>query len=743
LSSLAPERHFGERGLIVGQRQRRRDAPDKVKGTALYVSDLAYAGTLVAGVLRSPHPHARITELDTTPARSLPGVRAVLTGGDLPGENVVPLAQADWPILAGEFVRHVGEAVAVVAAEDAESCRRALAAIAVEYQPLVATLDPETALAAGEVMAHFKIRRGEASVALSRSDLVVVEETYHTPWQSHVALETQGALAVPDGSGGVVVHAALESPFPVQRAVASATGLDLNRVRVVQAVTGGGFGSKEESAAPPAAQAAVLALATGRPVRLLFSREEEMAATCKRHAARIRMKTGATRDGHLFAAEIDVLLDGGAYATASPAVLFRSAVHAAGPYRVPNVKVDARVVRTHKVPAGSFRGLGVPQVAFAAESQMNRLAERLDMDPLDLRRRNALGEGDEMITGQQLTASVGLRDVLGQVAEASDFARKRKAYATAAGPVRRGIGLAAGYSGIGLGSLGKHANPAGAAIIVSPDGSVTVAVGTADAGQGTAIALVQIAAESLGCPLELVRLVESDTSRVPDSGPSSSSRGTLMSGNAIRDAAEKIRAAMEPVVGEGGLAWRDAVFACVKNQVGLAAHGWAVPPPTTFDSATGQGDPFVAYTFSAAAVEVEVDIETGETKVLHVVSGHDAGRIVNPTAAEGQVEGGVAQALGYALLEEHRLQDGRVANDSLSSYMVPTALDAPDTKTLFVEHAFPWGPFGAKGLSDATVVAVAPAAAAAVAQAAGVELAEIPATPERILRARTAAREKA
>jgi hypothetical protein len=276
----------------------------------------------------------------------------------------------------------------------------------------VATLEAETALAAGEVMAHWRVRRGEAAIALSGSDLVVVEETYRTPWQAPAALEPQAALALPDGAGGVVVHASLESPFSVQRAVASATGLDLNRVRVVQAVTGGGFGGKEESAAPPAAQAAVLALASGRPVRLLYTREEEMATASRRHPARIRLKLGATRDGHLFAAEVDVLLDGGAYATVSPAVLQRAAVHACGPYRVPNVKVDARVVRTHKTPAGSFRGLGVPQVAFAVESQMNLLAERLDMDPLELRRRNALSEGDETITGHRLTASAGLRDVL-------------------------------------------------------------------------------------------------------------------------------------------------------------------------------------------------------------------------------------------------------------------------------------------------------------------------------------------
>ncbi len=721
--------------MIVGQRLRRRDAADKVKGAALYVADLPYARALVAGVLRSPHPHARLTELDTTPARILPGVRTVLTSRDLPGENLVPLIQADWPILAGEFVRHVGEAVALVAAEDAESCRRALAAIVVEYQPLVATLDPEAALAAGEVVAHWKIRRGEASVAFSRRDLVIVEETYRTPWQAHASLEPQAALALPDGAGGVLVYASLESPFTVQRAVASATGLDLNRVRVLQAVTGGGFGGKDESAALPAAQAAVLALATGRPVRLLFSREEEMAATSKRHPARIRVKTGATRDGHLFAAEVDILLDGGAYATVSPAVLLRSAVHACGPYRVPNVRVDARVVRTHKVPGGSFRGLGVPQVAFAVESQLDRLAARLNLDPLDLRRRNALVEGDETITGQRLMSSVGLKDVLNRVAETSDWYQKRKAYASGSGAIRRGIGLAAGYFGIGLGSLGKQSNPAGASIVVSPDGSVTVAVGTSDAGQGTSTALTQIAAESLGCPVELVRIVESDTSRIPDSGPTAASRATVMSGNAIRDAAEKICSAMEPVVGESNLSWRDAVFACVKNQVGLATQGWAVPPESTFDLATGQGEPFIGYTFSAAIVEVEVDTETGETRVLRVVSGHDAGRIINPATAEGQVEGGALQALGSALLEEHAFRDGRVQNDQLSTYLIPTALDAPEIRPVFVEHAFPWGPHGAKGLADSPVIAVAPALAAAIAQAAGARLVELPATAERVWRA--------
>ena len=726
--------------MIVGQRLPRRDAPDKVQGTAAYVADLHFTGALQAAVLRSPHPHARIVRLDVGEARTLPGVRGVLTAKDIPGENLVPLFQPDWPVLATDVVRHVGEAVAIVAAEDAEALGRAMAAIEVEYEPLAPVLDAEAARKARALLAEWKVRRGEATVALSRSDLVVVEGTYHLPAQEHAYLETQGAVALPDGSGGVVVHASVASPSYLQRTVASLTGLDLNRVRVVQAVTGGSFGGKEESAALPGAQAALLALKTGRPVRLLLSRSEDMATTSKRHAARVRMRTGATRDGHLIAAEVDLLLDGGAYATLSPAVLFRAAVHACGPYRVPNVRIDAYAVRTNRVPAGSFRGLGVPQVAFAAESQMDLLAEKLGVDPLDLRRRNALAEGDETITGQKLTSSVGLKDVLARVAEASDWSRRRKAYAEASGPVRRGIGVAAGYFGIGLGALGKHNNSAGASIVIAPDGSVTVAVGTTEVGQGTTTAITQIAADALGCPVEVVRVVEGDTSRVAESGPTSASRATVMSGNAVRYAARKIREAMDPVVSGADLAWRDAVFACVRNQIGLAAQGWAIPPETTFDASSGQGDPFMAYTFSAAVVEVEVDTETGEARVLRVVSGHDAGRIVNPAGAEGQVEGGVVQALGYALLEQAAEKDGRMLNDRLDRYVLPTTMDAPETKPVFVEHAWAWGPHGAKGLGDSPMVATAPAVTAAIAQAAGVRIDRLPATPERVL---AAIREKA
>jgi len=718
--------------MIVGERIRRPDAPDKVKGSALYIEDLAFTGSLWGAVLRSPHAHARVTRLDVTRARAVGGVHAVLTAKDIPGKNLIPMIQADWPVLAAGFVRHVGEGVALVAAESREAVTEALHTIVVEYEPLPALLDMEDALRAGEVISHWKVRRGEAAAALKRTDLVVVEGTYRTPYQEHAYIEPNGMIAVPDGRGGVVVYGSMQCPFYVQKAVASALGCDLAQARIVQTVTGGGFGGKEDAPSAPGAQVALLARATGRPVRLILSREEDMAVMSKRHPGRIRMRTAATPDGQLVAAEVDYLLDGGAYATLSPVVLFRGTVHACGPYRVPNVKVDSRVVRTHKVPCGAFRGFGEPQVVFACESQMDRLAERLGIDPLVLRLKNALAEGDETITGHRLTESVGFGDVLDKVAASSDWTRKRAEYARDSGAVRRGIGLAACYYGVGLGAMGKHLNPAGASVVVAADASVTVAVGTTEIGQGMITVLSQIAAEALGCPVELVHVVEPDTSRVPDSGPTVASRTTVMSGNAIRDAAAKIRAVMEPVIADSGLSWREAVALCVQKQVGLAAHGWAVPPATTFDLETGQGEAYICYTFSANVVELEVDTETGQTRVLAVHSGHDTGKVINPTTGEGQIEGGVVQGLGYALVEEHALKDGRIVNDQFSTYIIPTPLDVPEIHPILVEHPYAWGPYGAKGLGETPIIAVAPAVTAAIHHAAGVRLDEIPATPERV-----------
>jgi len=730
--------------MSVGTRAPRPDALDKVRGSARYVEDLAFRGSLLAGVLRSPHAYARIAELEVSRARSLPGVQAVVTAADIPGRNLIPMIREDWPVLAESEVRHVGEAVALVAAEDRASLEAALEAIHVRYDVRAPLLDPEIALLRGELHAEWKVDRGDVEAAFARPDLVLVEASYHTPYQEHAYIENNGVIGVPDAGPAVTVYGSMQCPFYVQKAVASVLGCDLNHARIVQTVTGGGFGGKEDAPSLPGAHVALLVAATGRPVRLIFTREEDMAVMSKRHPGRVRCRTAATREGELVAAEVDFLLDGGAYATLSPVVLWRGTMHACGPYRLPNVRVRSHAVRTHSVPCGAFRGFGEPQAVFAAEGQMDRLADALGMDPLELRRRNALGVGDTTITGHKLAESVGFADVLDRVAEASGWKKKRERNGEADGSRRRGIGIAASYYGVGLGALGRHLNPAGASVVVSGDGSVSVAVGTTEIGQGMIAVLSQITAEALGCPLNKVRVVEADTSRVPDSGPTVASRTTVMSGNAIRDAAWKVRRAMEPLVADSGMSWAEAVRFCVEHQVGLAAHGWAIPPETTVDVETGQGKPYICYSFSANTVEVEVDTETGETRVLEVHSAHDAGRLINPTTGEGQIEGGVVQGLGYALVEEHATREGRILNDQLSTYIIPTSADVPEIHAHVVEHPYSWGPYGAKGLGETPIIAVAPAVTAAIHAAVGVRVDRIPATPERVwqaLRARARAKE--
>jgi CO/xanthine dehydrogenase Mo-binding subunit len=692
-----------------------------VAGRTAFLRDFDVAGRLIGGVLRSPHAHARIARLDTSLALDVPGVRAVIAAQDIPGSNVVPVIQTDWPVLAGEYVRHVGEAVALVAAETEEALSEGLRSISVDYEALAATLDVEAALASGEVVSQVRLKRGEAQVALGQSDLVVVEGTYLTPYQDHADLEPLGVLALPDGSGGLVIVCASETPAAVQRAVGTALGFTLNRVRIVQSAAGGSS-RKEETPALLGAQAALLAQATSRPVSLLLSREDDMRVTTKRHPARIRCRTGATRDGHLIAAEVDLLLDGGAYATLSPLVLQRAAQSACGPYRIPNVSVNAKVVRTHKVPGGAFRGSGEAQVAFAAEGQMDLLSQALGLDPLELRLRNGLAPGDSLATGRRLGGGVGLRDVLERVATSSDWDRKRALFGQDEGVVRRGIGIATAHSG--LHPTGRAGGVVAVSLGVSADGSVTLSAGRGELGQGLGAAIAQAAAEALRCPPELVRVLDADTSRVPDSSGWLTPAGLLV--EAARDAGRRIRAAMDGVTADAGFGWREGVEACLRRRVPLAAFGFASAP----DVPEGT-DAEVSGTFSATVAEIEVDSETGETRVLRVFSAHDAGRVQDAARAEGQIEGGVVQGLGFALLEGQRLHEGELLKGDLTSYRVPTSEDAPEVHSLLVETVGEGSvPDGTKDLGEAALISLPGAVASGIQNALGVRLLELPLSPE-------------
>ena len=800
----------------VGERVARPDALDKVTGSARYIDDLAFGGMLFAAVVRSPHAHARIRNLSLSRARKMEGVHVVIAARDIRGANLIPLIQQDQPMLAVDEVRHIGEAVALVGAETRQQAEEAARAVKVDYEVLPATLSIEEGYKRGEIIQHWKIRRGSPQEIFSRKDVSVVEGTYFTPYQEHAYIETNGMIAVPETDGSITVYGSLQCPFYVQKAVASVTGLMMNACRVIQTVTGGGFGGKEDAPSLPAAMVASLAQATGRPVKYVMPREEDMQVMSKRHPGKIVSRMAASRDGKLLAVDVDYFLDSGAYATLSPVVLWRGINHAAGPYRCEHARVDAYAIRTHKIPCGAFRGFGEPQIVFAQECQIDRLAEKLGIDPLKFREMNSLELGDVTLTGQRLKESVGFKETIAEVKRASRYEELRQeierenAVSTPDRRTglrqrrRRGLGLGCCYYGVGLGARGGYLNAAGASVVVSADASVTVAVGTTEIGQGMITVLSQIAADAIGCPLEFVRILPPDTALVPDSGPTVASRTTLMSGNAIADACRQIRERItaacadfdfsraienrrgststgrkldgttakinfkDIVSGSGAageenrsfssetekaaLIWKATIQHCFQNMVQLSAHGWAVPPQTTYDSETGMGDVYVTYSYTTNLAEVEVDMETGEARVLRVWTAHDVGKVINPQTGEGQIEGGVVQGLGYALTEEHILADresppdprvrradgrkgfnpGRILNDQFSTYIIPTAMDMPEIHSIIVEKSFSYGPSGAKGLGETPIIAVAPAIVNAIAHATGIRLMRIPATPERI-----------
>jgi CO/xanthine dehydrogenase Mo-binding subunit len=788
----------------VGERVARPDSVDKVQGRAKYIDDLSFGGMLYAAVVRSPFAHASIRKIDTAKARRMPGVHAVLTAQDIPGTNIIPVIQQDQPMLAEREVRHVGEAVVLVAAESRAQAEAAARAVRVVYEELPAILTIEEGFKRKEIVQHWKLRRGSPHEIFGRKDIVVIEGIYRTPYQEHAYIETNGMIAVPETDGGITVYGSLQCPFYVQKAVAGITGLHLNHCRIIQTVTGGGFGGKEDAPSLPAAMTAVLAQATGRPVKYIMAREEDMQVMSKRHPGKIAYRTAATRDGKLLAIDVDFFLDAGAYATLSPVVLWRGINHACGPYRCEHARVDAYAVRTHKVPCGAFRGFGQPQIVFAHECQMDRLAAKLGIDPLRFREMNGLELGDETITGQRLQESVGFKETIAQVQRKSNYEalkeeidRENSVHSPKSGAqrrgTRRGLGIGCCLYGVGLGARGGYLNPASASVVISGDGSVIVAVGTTEIGQGMITVLSQIAADSLGCPIEFIRVLPPDTSLVPDSGPTVASRTTLMSGNAIADACRQIKGRMDTACAgfsegphappassssesfkkittqsyqsraarlvaeqndEASTLWKATIQHCVQKMIQLSAHGWAVPPQTTYDPESGLGDVYVTYSYSTNLVEVEVDMETGETRVLRVWTAHDVGKAINPQTGEGQIEGGVVQGIGYALLEEHMLvsQDGfndgrasksrdadefrpgRILNDQFSTYIIPTPMDTPEIYPIIVEREFPYGPFGAKGLGETPIIAVAPAVINAIAHATGIRLSEIPATPERLWR---------
>lgn len=694
----------------VGRNVRRKDSDAKVTGAAKYIDDLTFPDMLHGRTIRSSVPRGRIKAIrlafDTSRF-------TVVDYRDIPGRNVVALIDDDQPCLAEHEVYHYAEPILLLAHRD----RAALHAadVQIDYSPQPAVFDPVRSTRSFKTIA---IDKGSIDDGFRQAD-VVIEGEYATGHQEQLYIETNGVIAVPEGDG-ICVYGSMQCPYYVHRALAVALGLPAGRVRVVQTETGGGFGGKEEYPSHIACHAALLALKARRPVKLIYDRVEDMVATTKRHPAIVRHRTGVSRDGRLLAMDIEVMLDGGAYCTLSPVVLSRGVLHATGPYTCPHVRIRGRAMRTNTPPNGAFRGFGAPQTQFAMEVHMDRIAEALQADPVRLRRRNAMRPGDTTATGQILPQDTSAVEVLDAAVKRTGFTRKRRQWQG----TPRGIGLSLFFHGSGFTGSGEVKLASKAAIELTATG-VRVLVGSTEIGQGTRTMHAQIVAETLGIAYDAVEVSEADTSRVPDSGPTVASRTCMIVGGLLARAARRLR---ERLQGQSpGEYFRTKGPLVITEQ-------YERPPGLAWSDETYVGDAYGSYGWGCNVVELEVDQATWEVRPTKVTAVVEIGRAIHPSMAAGQVEGGTAQGLGYALLEDVVMKDGRMANASLTNYIIPTPPDTPPIDTVILEKPYQHGPFGAKGVGEMPIDGPAPAVINALRHA-GFDLRSIPATPERLMTA--------
>ena len=716
----------------VGQSLPRVDARGKVTGETHFSGDLARAGMLHMKILFAERPHARVTGVQIVEAEVAPGVMAVYTAKNVP-VNEYGLQIPDQPVLCGpgsskpntDIVRFVGDQIAVVVARTEAQAAAAVKLIRVEYEDLPVLSDPVAAMRTdapvlhpdrgdSNICVHYKIRKGDVEQGFSKAD-VIVESEYHTPVQEHAYLQPEAGLAYIDKEGHITVESGGQWTHADRASIAHALGLPDEMVRVIYPAIGGAFGGREDLSVQ-----IVLALATWklqRPVKIVWSRHESIIGHGKRHPVAIKAKWGATKDGKLIAIQNELIGDGGAYMYTSNKVLGNSAITSTGPYSIPNVKTDVYGVYTNNLPGAAFRGFGAPQALFMAETQMNKLAEKLDMDPVEFRLKNALRDGDTLGVGTPAPGPVSIVKCIETARDHFDW-KKSKQKSTDSHLVR-GHGFAAGFKNVGF-SFGYPEN-CWAKVEIHGNASIERVIvhhAGAEVGQGTHTVMVQMAAHAVGVPADRVELLTSDSATQGNPGSASASRMTFMAGNAIKGAAEAALAK-----------WK------LEERPAVAQFKYLAPRTTPFDKETGYSTPNFSYAYVAQAVEVEIDIETGHLRVVRLVSADDVGKAINPDLVVGQIEGAVVQAHGYAVLEDYKTREGVVLTDQLSTYLIPTIWDIPESvESILVEVPDPNGPWGARGVGELPFLPVAPAIAAAIHDATGVWINEFPFTPERILR---------
>lgn len=731
----------------VGRNERRREGPEKLTGRALYLDDHAIPGCLHGVTVRSAVPRGVIKSIAFDPA--FPWAECVVvTAKDIPGKNYVALIEPDQPLLADGRVNHREEPILLIAHADRARAYEAAKHVRIEYEAEPAVLNMTDAAALKQVIykkdnviKSFLIEKGDVARGFAAAD-VIVEGEYHVPAQEQAYIENN-AMAAWEEDGVMIVTGSLQCPYYVVKAMKEILGRPESQVRVVQTVTGGGFGGKEEYPSMLAGHVALLALKAKRPVKMVYDRHEDMAATTKRHPAIVRHKTGLKKDGTLVAQDIDVLMDGGAYATLSAVVLSRGTLHAAGPYECPHVRVRSRAVATNTPPNGAFRGFGAPQTLHAVELHWDKIAAALGTDALTLRRKNLFKVGSVTSTGQTLNESVGASDCLETVVKRSDYVKKRKAYAKwnadPENPTWKGIGLSVVHHGAGFTGSGEVYLASRAGVALTRDGHLYVLAASTEIGQGTNTMFAQVCADALGVPMDWVTVETPDTHKVPNSGPTVASRTTMVVGGLVNRASAQLKAEFVKAYGRVPRTQKELRAAAALLCDGRAVHRIEVeylkPENVTWDDAKYRGDAYGVYSYGAFAADLEVDRATFEVRVNKAYTAQDIGKAIHPLFAEGQIIGGCTQGLGWALLEEPVYKDGVMINSQLTNYVIPTSLDTPPFDCVVIEKPYSKGPFGAKGVGELPMDVPGPAVASAILHATGKLIPALPITPERIAKA--------
>ncbi len=726
----------------LGRSIPRKEGKAKVTGSARYVDDVTLPGMVFGATVRSSVPRGIIRDISYKPGVPWDEF-TVVTAADVPGSNRVALIVDDQPYLASDRINHPEEPVVLLAHPDRQMVELGRRHVAIDVEPLPAVFEIEEALAARTVIwgednlfKAYLVSRGDVDEAFRHAP-TMVEGEYETGAQEQLYIEPNGMLAIADAESGVTVWGSMQCPYYIHKALVGLFNIAPEKVRVVQMETGGGFGGKEEYPSVIAGHAALLAWKSGRPVKLLYDRAEDMAATTKRHPSRTRHRTAIDRDGRLLAMDIEFVIDGGAYCTLSPVVLSRGTIHAAGPYFCPNIRIRGRAVATNAPPHGAFRGFGAPQSIFALERQMDLAAAAAGLSPDEFRRRNFIKPGQTNAVGQTIREPVDMGGLLTRALELSGFHEKRRRFdeANRSSPVKRGIGFATFMHGAGFTGSGEVHLASVVTVEAARDGRIRVLSASTEIGQGTNTVFAQIAADALGIDLEHVEVAQPDTSVVPDSGPTVASRTCMVVGKLVETAARSVRLTLAgaQLLGESfdSAQFIAAAAAYVAEHGALRATAEYEPPPNLhWDDQLYQGDAYGTYAWAAYVAEVAVDPVTCEVRVEDFVAVQEVGRVINPVLATGQIEGGVAQAIGWTLHEQIVWREGRMANGQMTNYIMPTSMDLPPIRVFFEERPYPYGPGGAKGIGELPMDGAAPAILNAVHHATGISAQRIPLTPE-------------